>query len=198
MASALNDLWIIRHGETEWTVSKQHTGRTDIPLTPAGEAQAATLRPRLEHVGFALVLVSPLQRARRTAELAGFGPDRVEIEPDLHEVDYGDYEGLTTAEIRRTRPGWDVWRDGSPGGETIPQAGERAARVIARARQADGPVLLVAHGHLLRTLTAVALELDPRAGRNLLLEPGTVSVIGHEHEWPALKLWNFSGELPAA
>ncbi|HEY4276967.1 MAG TPA: histidine phosphatase family protein [Conexibacter sp.] len=198
MATSLNDLWILRHGETEWTLSRQHTGRTDIPLTANGEAQAATLQPRLAHVDFALVLSSPLQRARRTAELAGFGDDIVELDADLREVDYGDYEGLTTPEIRERRPGWDLWRDGCPGGETIADAAVRAGRAIARAREADGPVLFVAHGHLLRTLTAVALELDPSAGRNLLLEPGTVSIVGSEHEWPALKLWNDTGELPAA
>jgi len=193
--SPLNELWLVRHGETAWTISRQHTGTTDIPLTPAGEAAAATLRRRLAQEPFALVLVSPLQRARRTAELAGFGPDRVEIEPDLHELDYGDYEGLTTVEIRERRPGWDLWRDGCPGGETVQDVAVRAARVIARARAADGPVLLVAHGHMLRTLTAVALELHPDAGRAFVLDPGTISIIGHEHEWPALVRWNDAHEV---
>ena len=196
MAPSLNDLWLVRHGETEWTISRQHTGsRTDLPLTPAGERDAAGLAPRLAREPFARVLVSPLLRARRTAELAGFGPDRVELDDDLRELDYGDYEGLTTAEIRERRPGWDLWRDGCPGGETIADVAVRAARVVTRARAADGPVLLVAHGHLLRTLAAVALEIDPDAGRHLVLDPGTISIIGHEHEWPALRRWNDASEV---
>ncbi|MBB4665248.1 histidine phosphatase family protein [Conexibacter arvalis] len=196
MAKPLNELWLVRHGETAWTVSRQHTGETDIPLTENGERDAAGLAPRLARERFALVLASPLARARRTAELAGFGPDRVELEPDLRELDYGDYEGLTTVQIRERRPGWDLWRDGCPGGESIADVAARAARVVARARAADGPVLLFAHGHLLRTLAAVALELDPNAGRHLVLDPGTISIIGHEHEWPALKRWNDASEGP--
>lgn len=194
--TALNDLWLVRHGETEWSRSRRHTGRTDLPLTAHGEQQALTLAPRLRDVGFALVLTSPLQRARRTAELAGFG-DRLKQDADLMEVDYGEYEGRTTAEIQRGRPGWELWRDGVPGGESIPDAARRAARAIARARSADGPVLIVAHGHLLRTLTAVALELDPAAGRHLALDPATISIVGHERENPALRLWNDAGHLPA-
>lgn len=190
-----NDLWLVRHGETEWSRSRRHTGRTDMPLTPRGETQAAALADRLREVDFALVLASPLQRARRTAELAGF-EGRLTLEPDLMEVDYGEYEGRTTAEIQRARPGWELWRDGSPGGESIPDAARRAGRAITRARDADGPVLIVAHGHLLRTLAAVALELDPTAGRHLALDPATVSIIGSERENPALRLWNDSGHLP--
>jgi broad specificity phosphatase PhoE len=187
--SDLNELWLIRHGETEWVLSRRHTGRTDLPLTARGEAQAVALAPLLEDVRFARVLVSPLQRARRTAELAGFG-DAIELDDDLMEVDDGEYEGRTTAEIRRARPGWDLWRDGCPGGETIEDAARRAERAIARAREADGPVLLVAHGHLLRTLAARAIELAPETGRHLKLDPSTISVIGSEHEWPALAQWN--------
>lgn len=192
--SPLNELWLVRHGETAWTISRQHTGRTDIPLTPAGEAAAATLRRRLAREPFALVLVSPLLRARRTAELAGFGADQVELEPDLQELDYGEYEGLTTRQIREQRPGWDLWRDGCPGGESVQDVAVRAQRVIDRARAADGPVLLVAHGHMLRTLTAVALGLHPDAGRAFVLDPGTISIVGHEHEWPALVRWNDAHE----
>jgi probable phosphoglycerate mutase len=191
---ALNELWLVRHGETEWVLSRKHTGRTDLPLTARGEQQAQALAPHLASIRFAQVLVSPLQRARRTAELAGLG-DAIELDDDLMEVDYGEYEGRTTTEIRRARPDWDLWRDGCPGGETIEDAARRTERVIARARQADGPVLLVAHGHLLRTLTARALELAPEAGRHFKLDPSTISIIGSEHEWPALRLWN-APDLP--
>lgn len=195
MATIPNDLWLVRHGETEWSLTRRHTGRTDIPLTAHGEQQAATVAPPLRDVDFALVLSSPLQRARRTAELAGFG-DRLELDDDLVEVDYGDYEGLTTAEIRERRPGWDLWRDGCPGGETIGEVAARCARALARARAADGPVLVVAHSHLLRTFASVALELDPNAGRHLTLDPTSISVIGAEREVPALRLWNDVGHLP--
>jgi probable phosphoglycerate mutase len=185
----INELWLVRHGETEWVRLRRHTGRTDVPLTAHGEAQARGLAPLLAETRFARVLASPLQRARRTAELAGLG-DRIELDPDLMELDYGEYEGRTTAEIRRARPGWDLWRDGCPGGETIADAARRAERVIARARAADGPVLLVAHSHLLRTLAACALELPVDAGRHLRLDPATISIIGAEREWPAVLLWN--------
>lgn len=190
-----NDLWLVRHGETEWSRARRHTGRTDLPLTSRGEAQATTLAERLSAVDFALVLASPLQRARRTAELAGFS-DRLTLDPDLMEVDYGEYEGRTTAEIQRARPGWELWRDGTPGGESIPDAARRVGRSIGRARAADGPVLIVAHGHLLRTLAAVALELDPSAGRHLALDPATVSIVGAERATPVLRLWNDAGHLP--
>jgi probable phosphoglycerate mutase len=193
--STPNDLWLVRHGETEWVLSRKHTGRTDLPLTARGEAQARALAPRLHGVRFARVLVSPMQRATRTAELAGFG-DVMEIDEDLREVDYGEYEGRTTAEIRRARPDWDLWLDGNPGGETIEQAAQRADRVIASARAVDGPVLLIGHGHMLRTLAARALEMDPEHGRNFLLEPSTISIIGAERSTPALRLWNDSGQLP--
>ncbi len=196
MATTPNDLWLVRHGETEWSLTRRHTGRTDIPLTAHGEEQAATLAPRLAEIDFALVLASPLQRAHRTAELAGFA-GRIETDDDLMEVDYGEYEGITTAEIRASRPDWDLWRDGCPGGETIAEAAARAARVVARARAADGPVLLVAHAHMLRTLAPVALDLHPDTGRHLLVDPTSISVIGNERGTPALKLWNDLGHLPA-
>jgi probable phosphoglycerate mutase len=190
-----NDLWLVRHGETEWSLTRRHTGLSDIPLTAHGERQAATVEPRLREIDFALVLSSPLQRARRTAELAGFG-DRLQLDDDLVELDYGEYEGITTAEIREQRPGWDLWRDGCPGGETVAQAAVRCARAIERARAADGPVLIVAHAHLLRTLAAVALELGPDAGRHLLVDPTSISVIGNERGTPAIRLWNDLGHLP--
>ena len=191
---APNELWLARHGETEWTLARRHTGRTDLPLTARGEAQAAALGARLRGTSFALVLASPLVRARRTAELAGFG-DVLELDDDLMEVDYGEYEGRTTSEIRRARPGWDLWRDGCPGGETIADAARRAARVLVRARAADGPALLFGHGHLTRTLAACALGVDPSVGRHLALDPTTLSIVGSEHAAPALRLWNDAGHL---
>jgi broad specificity phosphatase PhoE len=194
--SAPNELWLTRHGETEWSRTLRHTGRTDLPLTTHGEAQARALGQRLDGRHFALVLASPLQRARRTAELAGYG-DVLELDDDLVEVDYGEYEGLTTAEIRRARPNWDLWRDGCPGGETVADAARRAERVLARARAADGPVLLVGHGHLTRTLATRALALDSDHGRRLALDPATLSIVGSEHDAPALLLWNDAGHLPA-
>ncbi|MFL5817431.1 MAG: histidine phosphatase family protein [Conexibacter sp.] len=194
--TALNELWLARHGETEWSLSGRHTGRTDVPLTARGEQQAAALGDRLRGVGFALVLASPLKRARRTAELAGFG-DALEFDSDLVEVDYGEYEGLTTAEIHRSRPDWDLWRDGCPGGETIAEAAARAERVIARVRAVDGPALLIGHGHLTRTLASRALTLDSDHGRHLALDPASLSIIGAEHAAPALWLWNDASHLLA-
>jgi len=194
--STLNELWLARHGETEWSRAGRHTGRTDIPLTAAGERQAIALGERLRGVRFALVLASPLERARRTAELAGFGA-ALELDADLMEVDYGEYEGRTSAEIRRMRPGWDLWRDGCPGGETIAGAAARAERVLARARAADGPVLLVGHGHLTRTFASRALTLAPDHGRHLALDPASLSIVGSEHAAPALRLWNDASHLLA-
>jgi probable phosphoglycerate mutase len=195
-AMQLGELWLARHGETEWSRARRHTGRTDIPLTARGEEQAAALGSRLRGVEFALVLASPLERARRTAELAGFG-DALAFDEDLVEVDYGEYEGRTTAEIRRARPDWDLWRDGCPGGETIAEAAARAERVIARVRAVDGPVLLVGHGHLTRTLASRALTLDPDHGRHLALDPASLSIVGAEHAAPALWLWNDASHLLA-
>lgn len=183
------ELWIARHGETEWTISRRHTGRTDIPLTPRGETQATALGERLRGMSFALVLASPLERARRTAELAGFG-EQATADRDLAEVDYGEYEGRTTAEITRARPGWDLWRDGCPGGETVADAAVRADRVLARASAADGPVLLVGHGHMSRVLAARALREDPVLGRHLALDTAALSIVGSEHGEPAIRLWN--------
>jgi probable phosphoglycerate mutase len=195
--TALNELWLARHGETEWSLSGRHTGRTNIPLTARGERQAAALGERLRGCSaFALVLASPLERARRTAELAGFG-DELVFDDDLMEVDYGEYEGRTTAEIQRARPDWDLWRDGCPGGETIAEAAARAERVIARVRTVDGPVLLVGHGHLTRTLASRALTLDPDHGRHLALDPASLSIVGAEHAAPALWLWNDASHLLA-
>ena len=183
-----NQLWLVRHGATEWSRNGRHTGTTDLPLLPDGEDDARALRERLSDADFSLVLTSPLQRARRTAELAGF-PD-AEIDPDLIEWDYGDYEGITTAEIRETVPGWTVWTHPTPGGETLEQVGARLDRLIARVRAAQGHVLLVSHGHSLRALAARWLGLPPADGRLLRLDTGTISVLGYERETAVVERWN--------
>jgi broad specificity phosphatase PhoE len=184
---------LLRHGATEWSLSGQHTGRTDIPLLEEGRDQAIHAGQLLRHLHFAQVLTSPLQRASETCRLAGF---EGEIEPDLLEWDYGAYEGLTTPEIQVERPGWSLWNDGVRDGERAADVGRRADRVIARARQADGDTLCVAHGHVLRVLTARWLDLPPVAGRLLYLNAGAVSVLGWEHETPVVQLWNqHSGAL---
>jgi probable phosphoglycerate mutase len=183
------ELWLVRHAETEWSRAGRHTGRTDVGLTALGETHAAALAPRLRAISFALVLASPLARARRTAELAGFA-DRVELDEDLVELDYGAYEGRTSAEIHAERPGWELWRDGCPGGETLAAAAARAERVLARVRAAGGPALLVGHGHLSRVLAARGLGCAPALGRHLALDPTAVSHLGAEHGTPAVRLWN--------
>jgi broad specificity phosphatase PhoE len=169
----------------------RHTGNTDLPLTEEGETQARSAAARLAGRAFALVLTSPLQRARRTAELAGFG-DRAEPDDDLRERDYGDYEGLTTKEIRVDRPGWDVWRDDLPGGETLEQLGARADRAIERALAADGDTLVFAHSHLLRTLGARWIGIGPEGGGKLVLGTAAVCVLGFERERRVLKRWNWT------
>lgn len=191
----MGDLLLARHGETEWSRAGRHTGGTDLPLTPAGEAQATSLAPLLGGRTFGLVLTSPLVRARRTAELAGL--TGAIPEPDLREWDYGGYEGITTADIHRTRPGWDLWTDGVPPGRDFPgespqQVGDRADRVLARLAEAldEGDVMLVAHGHLLRVLTARRLGLPPSAGRLFRLETGTLSRLSLEHGSPVIAEWN--------
>jgi probable phosphoglycerate mutase len=184
------EIWLVRHGETEWTVSKQHTGRTDIGLTPDGEEQARALRARLADHPFAVVLTSPLARARRTAELAGF--ESAEADQRLVELDYGDYEGLKTADIHKERPDWVLWRDGSPGGETIEEAGARADAVAAEIAAADGDVLMFGHGHFSRVLGARLLGLPATEGRLLMLSPASISVIGWEHDQRAIKRWNWT------
>ena len=167
----------------------RHTGNTDLALTEEGEAQARAVAPRLAQREFALVLASPLQRARRTAELAGFG-DRIELDDDLRERDYGEYEGLTTKEIRVERPGWDVWRDDLPGGETLEALATRADRVIERALAVAGDTLVFAHSHLLRTLGARWIGLPPDGGGKLVLGTSALSVLGFERERRVLKGWN--------
>ena len=186
-------LVLVRHGETEWSKSGQHTSRTDLPLTDVGEAAARALRPFLaDLLGAkppALALSSPLVRARRTAELAGIA---VELDDDLKEVDYGRYEGITTAEIRRHDPGWTVWSGAVPDGETTAAAGHRVDRVLDRARAAlsDGPVIVFAHGHILRVLAARWLGLPASEGRLFALSTATVSVLDTEHDSPVIRRWN--------
>ncbi len=183
------ELWLIRHGETEWSLSGAHTGRTDLPLTAAGERRAAAVGRALGRRRFARVLVSPLGRARETCRLAGYG-DVAEVTDDLREWDYGAYEGRTTADIRKEVPGWSVWTGAMPGGETAEQVGARARRVIERALAAGGDVALFAHGHILRILTACWLGLPPDAGRFFALGTAGLSVLGHEHEWRVVRRWN--------
>ncbi len=181
------ELWLVRHGETEWSRDGKHTSTTDLPLTADGEEAAILLGPRLYDVDFDLVLTSPRQRARRTAELAGFAD--VVVDEDLVEWAYGDYEGVTTAEIRETVPDWSVWTHPVPGGETADQVSARLDRVIDRAREHDR-TLVFAHGHSLRVLTARWLEQPAAEGRFFRLDTSTVSVLGFERETPVLLKWN--------
>jgi len=183
------DVVVVRHGETAWSRSGHHTGSTDIPLTPAGEAAAARLEPLLAGVGFAQVLSSPLQRARRTAELAGFS-GRLRLDADLVEWNYGAYEGLTSSEIQAQAPGWLVFSDGCPAGESPGQVAARVDRLLARVRAEQGPALLFAHGHLLRVLVARWLELPPSEGRRFLLDTATLNVLSHYKGVAALGCWN--------
>ena len=178
---------LLRHGATEWSLSGQHTGRTDIPLLDLGREQAKAAGVLLRHATFGQVLTSPLQRASDHVHLAGFDG---EPEPDLVEWDYGSYEGMTSVEIGVERPGWTLWNDGVVDGERAADVGRRVDRIIERARQVDGDTLCVAHGHVLRVLTARWLGLPPVAGRLFSLSTGTVSVLGWEHESPVVAQWN--------
>jgi broad specificity phosphatase PhoE len=192
----MGELILLRHGETEWSRTHRHTGRTDIPLTSAGEAAAAALAPMLAARPVAAVFTSPAQRAVRTAELAGLSSAKQD--PDLQEWDYGGYEGQTTAQIRSQRHGWYLWRDGViPGdaahpGETVRQVGDRADAVLARVRPLldQGDVALVSHAHMLRVLTARWLEIDPAGGRLFRLDTGTLCTLGTEHDRPVITSWN--------
>ncbi|MGH3121876.1 MAG: histidine phosphatase family protein [Streptosporangiaceae bacterium] len=192
----MGELILLRHGETEWSLVGQHTGRTDIPLTPRGEAAAKALEPLLSRRDIVTVFTSPARRAVTTAAFAGLS--NAQPDPDLWEWDYGGYEGLTTPRIQETRPGWSLWRDGViPGdaahpGETIEQVAERTERVLARVTPllAGGDVALVAHGHVTRVLTACYLRLPPADGRLFRLDTGTVSTLGTEHAEPVITSWN--------
>lgn len=189
MAEPRPELWLVRHGETEWTVTGQHTGRTDIPLTALGRRQAEALGRRLAGRAFALVLVSPLTRALETCRIAGYG-DVAKRTDDLCEWDYGAYEGRTTPEIRTEVPGWTIWTGNLPDGETLDQVARRAGNVIAQATAAGGDAALFAHGHVLRVLTACWLGLSPDAGRLLALGTASLSVLGYERETRIITTWN--------
>ncbi len=191
MTQALPLLYLARHGETAWSLSGRHTGLTDVPLTERGERSAHELRDRLRGLMFIDVWTSPLQRATRTCELAGFGPVAA-VDPDLVEWNYGEYEGRTRAEIHATRPEWRLFRDGCPGGEAPDQVGARADRVVERLRKIQGSALLFSSGHFLRVLAARWLSLEPAAGRHLVLRTASLSALGYEHDLsePVIQLWN--------
>jgi broad specificity phosphatase PhoE len=189
VASKEQKIYLLRHGETEWSLNGRHTGVTDIPLTEKGRMAAQLLRPILARETFGLVLTSPLQRARETCELAGLG-ERANVERDLMEWNYGEYEGLTTEQIRLTRQGWSVFRDGCPGGESPEQVGARADRVLAKVRAAEGNVALFAHGHILRVLAARWINLSASYGEHFLLDTATLNILGYYRESPAFKIWN--------
>jgi broad specificity phosphatase PhoE len=187
-------VFLVRHGETEWTRTGQHTGITDLPLTEAGREQGRLLTERLTDIDFALVLSSPRQRALETCRQAGL-LDRSEVSEDLREWDYGAYEGLTTPQIRELQPDWAIWTEGAPEGETPQQVSDRADSVLRRVRSADGDVALFSHGHFLRAFGARWLELPVAAGAHLLLSTASVSVLGYERETPVIRLWNGRAHL---
>lgn len=191
MNEFLPKIYLARHGETEWSLSGQHTGVTDIPLTEHGERNAHSLGERLRERHFVKVLTSPLQRSRRTCELAGFGTN-AEVDADLAEWNYGDYEGKRTADIRKEQPDWFLFNDGCPGGETLDAIAARADRVVSRLRSLSGDVLVFSHGHFLRVLGARWLGKPAEAGRFLLLSTAALSILGYEHnlDEPVLRLWN--------
>ena len=183
------NVFAIRHGETAWSRSGQHTGTTDIPLTDNGRRLAERMRPVLATTAFGLVLCSPMQRARETCELAGLG-DKAIIDSDLVEWNYGEYEGLTPKQIQEMAPGWLIFRDGCPGGEAPEQVGARVDRVIARSRAVAGDTALFAHGHVLRVFAARWIGLPASGGQHFLLNTGTLCVLGYYHEIPAVRIWN--------
>ena len=189
MSSVLPNLYLARHGDTAWTDSHRHTGRTDLPLNEGGEDRARQLGRVLEPIPFVRVFTSPLRRVARTCALAGFG-EVAEVAPDLHEWDYGEYEGLTTPQIREQRPDWNLWRDGCPGGEGPEQVGSRADHVIGMLRDSDGDCVVFAHGHILRVIAARWLEQPVGLGARLALSTGTLSTLGFERETQVIREWN--------
>jgi len=199
VAEALPVVYLARHGETAWSLSGQHTGRTDLPLTEGGERNARALGARLRGLVFAKTFTSPLQRAVRTCELAGFG-NGAELDPDLMEWDYGQYEGRRTAEILEERPDWQLFRDGCPGGETPAEIGARADRVVSRVRAVHGDALLFSSGHILRVLAARWLGLEAAGGRYFVLGTAALCILGYEHNLgePAIRLWNDTHHLDKA
>jgi probable phosphoglycerate mutase len=184
---------VVRHGETEWSRANRHTGHSDIPLTEEGRAQALRLHSVLSAWTFAAVFTSPLSRAAETCALAGYG-DVAVADPELMEWDYGEYEGKTLEEIRRTHPGWRLFRDGVVGGEALSAVAARADHVISRARAIDGDVLLFAHGHILRVVTAVWLELPAENGERFSLSAAGIGVLCYEHDWTSLRRWNIEAQ----
>jgi broad specificity phosphatase PhoE len=196
MPATLPEIYLVRHGETAWSLSGQHTGRTDLPLTERGQRNARLLGQRMKNLTFARVYTSPLERAARTCALAGFKAE-AEVDRDLLEWDYGQYEGRRSAEIRAERPDWDLFRDGCPGGESLDQVGARADAVVKRVRAIDGNVLLFSSGHLLRVLAARWLGLEVGAARYFLLDTAGLSILGYEHTRtdPAIQLWNDTHHL---
>jgi probable phosphoglycerate mutase len=182
-------VYLLRHGETEWSLNGRHTGVTDIPLTENGRKLARQLQPILAREKFVTVFTSPLQRARDTCDLAGLGT-LASIDRDLMEWNYGEYEGLTTDQIRQTKPDWSVFRDGCPGGESPPEVSVRADRIVSRVRAVDGNVALFSHGHILRALAARWINLSASYGENFLLDTATLNVLGYYRESPAFKIWN--------
>lgn len=189
MADEAQKIYLIRHGETEWSRAGKHTGVTDVTLTKRGRKTACLLQPVLAREKFVTVLTSPLQRARESCELTGLGKVAA-VEPDLMEWNYGDYEGLTTKQIQRVRPGWSLFHDGCPGGETPEQVAARIDRLVAKVRASDGNVALFAHGHVLRVLAARWIHQPLSFGEHLLLDTATLSVLGYYYDTPALKIWN--------
>lgn len=187
-------LWLIRHGETEWSLSGAHTSRTDIPLTARGEERAEKIRDYLAHRAFSLVLTSPLQRARETCRVAGYSAV-AQVDENLREWDYGVFEGRTTADIRKDQPGWSIWDSPVPQGETVEQVAARTQQVIDRASRSGGEVALFAHAHVLRILAATWLGLPPRAGSLLALGTGSISTLGFERETRVISTWNRSFEV---
>ncbi len=189
MAPESKQIWIVRHAETQWSATGRHTGRTDVPLTTAGEEAADRLAPLLGEAAFGLVLSSPLGRGMETARRSGFGSE-VHADEDLVEWDYGQYEGRRTEEIHAERPGWDLWRDGCPGGESIDSVARRAMRVLARCTSTNGHALLFSHGHFSRMLAAVWLQLPPTRGRSFALKAGSISILSLEHGNPVILAWD--------
>jgi broad specificity phosphatase PhoE len=190
MSTTVNNIYLVRHGQTAWSITGQHTGLTDLPLTSQGEEQARALAPRLKAGSFDHVLSSPLRRARQTCELAGFA-GQAALDPDLVEWDYGDYEGRTLAQIQEVRPDWELFRDGCPGGESVAQITERVDRVVSRLRKLEGSVLIFSSGHVLRVLAARWVDSSADLGRRLMLDPACICELGYDHGRDrVIRLWN--------